>query len=80
MTGTEVYAPFTHPIELGFSRIQRDRPSWTKGLRSRDHRRVQHYKDRPGPIDRRRHVIDYTQDVFANGPQRYDIILDIGGN
>jgi NADPH:quinone reductase-like Zn-dependent oxidoreductase len=26
------------------------------------------------------HVIDYTQDDFAQGPQRYDVILDIGGN
>lgn len=26
------------------------------------------------------HVIDYTKDDFANGPQRYDLILDIGGN
>jgi NADPH:quinone reductase-like Zn-dependent oxidoreductase len=26
------------------------------------------------------HVIDYTQDDFADGPQRYDLILDIGGN
>jgi NADPH:quinone reductase-like Zn-dependent oxidoreductase len=26
------------------------------------------------------HVIDYTQDDFAGGPQRYDLILDIGGN
>ena len=26
------------------------------------------------------HVIDYTQDDFAASPQRYDLILDIGGN
>jgi NADPH:quinone reductase-like Zn-dependent oxidoreductase len=26
------------------------------------------------------HVIDYSQDDFADGPQRYDLILDIGGN
>ena len=26
------------------------------------------------------HVIDYTHDDFANGPQHYDLILDIGGN
>ena len=26
------------------------------------------------------HVIDYTRDDFVNGPQRYDLILDIGGN
>ena len=26
------------------------------------------------------HVIDYTRDDFAAGPQRYDVILDIGGN
>jgi NADPH:quinone reductase-like Zn-dependent oxidoreductase len=26
------------------------------------------------------HVIDYTRDDFADGPQRYDVILDIGGN
>ena len=26
------------------------------------------------------HVTDYTQDDFANGAQRYDLILDIGGN
>jgi NADPH:quinone reductase-like Zn-dependent oxidoreductase len=26
------------------------------------------------------HVIDYTHDDFANGPRRYDLILDIGGN
>ena len=26
------------------------------------------------------HVIDYTQEDFADGPQRYDLILDIGGN
>jgi NADPH:quinone reductase-like Zn-dependent oxidoreductase len=26
------------------------------------------------------HVIDYTQDDFADGEQRYDTILDIGGN
>ena len=26
------------------------------------------------------HVIDYTRDDFADGEQRYDVILDIGGN
>ena len=26
------------------------------------------------------HVIDYTLDDFADGKQRYDVILDIGGN
>jgi NADPH:quinone reductase-like Zn-dependent oxidoreductase len=26
------------------------------------------------------HVIDYTHDDFAEGDQRYDLILDIGGN
>ena len=26
------------------------------------------------------HVIDYTQDDFADGTQSYDLILDIGGN
>jgi NADPH:quinone reductase-like Zn-dependent oxidoreductase len=26
------------------------------------------------------HVIDYTRDNFANGSQRYDLILDIAGN
>jgi NADPH:quinone reductase-like Zn-dependent oxidoreductase len=26
------------------------------------------------------HVIDYTQGDFANGRQRYDLVLDIGGN
>ena len=26
------------------------------------------------------HVIDYTTEDFATGPQRYDLILDIGGN
>jgi NADPH:quinone reductase-like Zn-dependent oxidoreductase len=26
------------------------------------------------------HVIDYTQDDFAKGEQRYDVILDTGGN
>jgi NADPH:quinone reductase-like Zn-dependent oxidoreductase len=26
------------------------------------------------------HVIDYTRDDVADGPQRYDVILDIGGN
>ena len=26
------------------------------------------------------HVIDYTQDDFADGRQHYDLILDIGGN
>ncbi|HEV8651826.1 MAG TPA: NAD(P)-dependent alcohol dehydrogenase, partial [Actinomycetes bacterium] len=26
------------------------------------------------------HVIDYTRDDFAEGEQRYDVILDIGGN
>src|SRR5206468_12709509 len=26
------------------------------------------------------HVIDYSQDDFADGPQRYDLILDLGGN
>jgi NADPH:quinone reductase-like Zn-dependent oxidoreductase len=26
------------------------------------------------------HVIDYRQEDFANGPQRYDLILDVGGN
>jgi NADPH:quinone reductase-like Zn-dependent oxidoreductase len=26
------------------------------------------------------HIIDYTRDDFANGQQRYDVILDIGGN
>lgn len=26
------------------------------------------------------HVIDYSRDDFAAGPQRYDLILDIGGN
>ena len=26
------------------------------------------------------HVIDYTQDDFADGRRRYDLILDIGGN
>src|SRR5215204_5446524 len=26
------------------------------------------------------HVIDYTQEDFAKGDQRYDLILDIGGN
>jgi NADPH:quinone reductase-like Zn-dependent oxidoreductase len=26
------------------------------------------------------HVVDYTRDDFADGRQRYDLILDIGGN
>src|SRR5271166_3589966 len=26
------------------------------------------------------HVVDYTRDDFAGGEQRYDAILDIGGN
>jgi NADPH:quinone reductase-like Zn-dependent oxidoreductase len=26
------------------------------------------------------HVIDYTRDDFADGQQRYDLVLDIGGN
>jgi NADPH:quinone reductase-like Zn-dependent oxidoreductase len=26
------------------------------------------------------HVIDYTKEDFADGPERYDLILDIGGN
>jgi len=26
------------------------------------------------------HVVDYTRDDFADGEQRYDAILDIGGN
>ena len=26
------------------------------------------------------HVLDYTREDFAAGPQRYDLILDIGGN
>jgi NADPH:quinone reductase-like Zn-dependent oxidoreductase len=26
------------------------------------------------------HVVDYTQDDFANGPRRYDLILDLAGN
>src|SRR4051812_20202193 len=26
------------------------------------------------------HVVDYTREDFAAGPQRYDLILDIGGN
>ena len=26
------------------------------------------------------HVIDYSQHDFADGPQRYDLILDLGGN
>ncbi len=26
------------------------------------------------------HVIDYTQDDFADGAQRYDLIIDIAGN
>jgi len=26
------------------------------------------------------HVVDYTQDDFADGSSRYDVILDIGGN
>ena len=26
------------------------------------------------------HVIDYTRDDFAEGEQRYDLVLDIGGN
>ena len=26
------------------------------------------------------HVIDYTQDDFSDAPERYDLILDIGGN
>jgi NADPH:quinone reductase-like Zn-dependent oxidoreductase len=26
------------------------------------------------------HVIDYAHDDFADGPQRYDLILDLGGN
>ena len=32
------------------------------------------------PLDRADDVIDYTQADFADGRQRYDLILDIGGN
>src|SRR6266536_920360 len=45
-----------------------------------------HGKVHPGPkVDMVRslgadHVIDYTRDDFAEGEQRYDVILDIGGN
>ena len=35
---------------------------------------------RAGPLDRRRHVIDYTQEDFKDGADRYDVILDNVGD
>lgn len=51
-----------------------------QGLRSGGHRRVQHDKRRPGPIDRGRPRDRLHPRRFRERPQRYDLILDIGGN
>ena len=51
-----------------------------QGDRRRGDRRVQHRERGHGPVHRRRPVIDYTQEDFTQGGQRYDFILDNVGN
>ena len=42
--------------------------------------RVADRENRPCTIPGAAHVIDYTQDDFADGARRYDLIIDIAGN
>ena len=52
-----------------------------QGVRRRGHRREQHGEGGPGPLARRRRTWSTTRATdITDGGERYDVVLDIGGD